>query len=181
LFFLKIGIYFVASFLYIRNNGSTPQRRAPLSSPTRSTTEHASASPALAWALARIARAFANPDGGNKRRARDAFCLGATHPATRARYGVWADTLCDRRLDLAGAIIVLERAYGQERARHQQSRRTWGSSIRPRLELMILGELRLIGRWLRRHAPGRFPDILDNLTTPIGRPVGTVAATIEPA
>jgi hypothetical protein len=137
-------------------------------------------SPALAAAFARIDRAFANPEAGALRRARDAVALGPAHPAARARYGRWAEMLCDRRLDLHGAIIVLERAYGNERARHEDSRRIWGSSIRPRLELMIIGELRLILRWLRRHAGERFPGLLDTLTTPIGRPAGTVAADVLP-
>ena len=136
--------------------------------------------PALAPALARIARPVANTGAGTLRRARDAFALGAAHPAARARYGDWAGILADRRLDLAGAIIVLERAWRAERGRHERSRRIWGASSRPRLELMILGELRLIARWLRRHAEGSFPDILVGLTTPIGRPAGTKAATIVP-
>jgi hypothetical protein len=139
--------------------------------PAIAAVDGAPASPALAGALAAIDRAFANPHGGTLRRARDAFRLGAAHPGTRARYGRWADAVRDRRLDLAGALIVLERAYRAERARHARSRQTWGASIRPRLELMILGEQRLIARWLRRHAAHRFPELLDVLTTPVGRPV----------
>jgi hypothetical protein len=133
--------------------------------------EPPSDSPAVARATERIARAFANPDGGTLRRARDALALGAAHPALRARYGDWAGDALDRRLDLAGATVVLERAFRAERARHEQSRRTWGTSIRPRLALMILGELRLIARFLRRHAEPRFPEILDQLATPVGRPI----------
>jgi hypothetical protein len=127
--------------------------------------------PALARALKEIDRAFANPHGGTLRRARDALRLGAAHPGTRARYGRWADAVRDRRLDLAGALIMLERAYRSERARHARSRQTWGTSIRPRLDLMILGELRLLARWQRRHAAHRFPALIDALTTPAARPV----------
>jgi hypothetical protein len=149
-------------------------------SPPPSTTPEPPASPALARATERIARAFANPDGGTKRRARDAFALDPAHPAIRARYGEWAGAVLDRRLDLDGAIVVLERAFRAERARHEHSRRTWGTAIRPRLALMILGELRLIARWLRRHAGTRVPDSLDHLAAPIGRPVNT-AAKVTPA
>jgi hypothetical protein len=135
------------------------------------------ASPALEHALARIARAFANSQGGTKRRARDAFALGPAHPATRARYGAWAATIRDHRLDLAGALVVLERAWQAERVRHAHSRNVWGTSIRPRLALMILGELRLIARWLRRHRTAdRFPALIASLAAPIGRPAGTDAA-----
>jgi hypothetical protein len=139
-----------------------------------------SASPAVARASERIARAFANPDGGTLRRARDALALAAAHPALRARYGDWAGDALDRRLDLAGAIVVLERAFAAERARHRQSRRIWGTSIRPRLALMVLGELRLLARFLRRHAAPRFPGILEELAMPVGRPIVVpVSATPE--
>ena len=64
-----------------------------------------------------------------------------------------------RALDLGGAIIACERAYRRERAAAESAETLWAIR-RPRLDLMILSELRLLLRFLRRRAPHRFGEIL---------------------
>jgi hypothetical protein len=100
-----------------------------------------------------------------KNAVRDAIELGAWHPQCRARYGRRAEQIADRGLDLDGAVFALERAYRQERTRAEMAFAVWASR-EPRLSLLILDELRLLSRWLRRYQPARLPEILDALTTP---------------
>ena len=108
------------------------------------------ASPALAAALEMIARAGRHaPHAVLKRNVRDAFALGPTDRQVLARYA--ARTMAWRGLDLTAAIAGVERAYRDEILAHRRSTAFGGRSDRPRLALMVLGELRLIMRWLRRH------------------------------
>jgi len=121
-------------------------------------------SAALAKALADIDRWRRHaPHFILKRLARDALELGAEDVRVRVRYGARAQALAPgsppRTLDLGGAIIACERAYRRERAAAESAETLWAIR-RPRLDLMILCELRLLLRFLRRRAPHRFGEIL---------------------
>jgi hypothetical protein len=117
-------------------------------------------SAALAQALADIDRWRRHaPHSILKRMARDALELGAEDVRVRIRYGARAQAIATRALDLGGAIIACDRAHRRERAAAESAATLWAIR-RPRLDLMILSELRLLLRFLRRHAPHRFGEIL---------------------
>jgi hypothetical protein len=94
-----------------------------------------------------------------KRLVRDALELGAQDVRVHVRYGARAQAMAARALDLGGAIIACERAYRRERAAAESAERLWAIR-RPRIDLMILSELRLLLRFFRRHAPHRFDEIV---------------------
>jgi hypothetical protein len=94
-----------------------------------------------------------------KRLARDALELGAHDVRVHVRYGARAEAIAERALDLGGAIIACERAYRRELAAAESAERLWAIR-RPRIDLMVLSELRLLLRFFRRHAPQRFDEIL---------------------
>jgi hypothetical protein len=99
-----------------------------------------------------------------KRFARDAIELGASNPRVQARYRARLDVIRDRGLDLDGAIRAIEDMF---RAEQRQATRViaadlahWG--VTPdRMALMVLGEMRLVGRWLRRYHAYALSQILD--------------------
>jgi hypothetical protein len=135
------------------------------------------ASPAVAAALATVRRAFSNPNGRVRERARDAIRAGAHANQNRARYGDLARRMRDQRLDLDDAVAALDHAYAVEKFAHERSAARWGgTSCRPRTDLLIVAEARLVCRFLRRHAPSSLADILPALTTPCGHPVMLQAA-----
>jgi hypothetical protein len=118
---------------------------------------------ALQAALERIADEFgiAAFHRSRKRRVRRMFKAGCDSE-TRLRYGWLADEALARRLDLAGALVIVDLSH-RANTRHGKSVRLWASSFRL-LNRDTIFALRLTLRWLRRHAPRRFPDILAALT-----------------
>jgi hypothetical protein len=117
-------------------------------------------SPALQRALIRIDREFgaAAIHRTFKDKMRRVLRAGVDHEA-RARYGTWAQTIADRRLDLAGAAIVTARAYAMERERHRTAALLWGARP-PRLDLIIFHEMAVALRFLRRHHPRTMAELL---------------------
>jgi hypothetical protein len=101
---------------------------------------------AMAVALAQIGVAFDEAAIVNafKIRVEHLLRLGPQHPAVRARFGARAEMLAGRGLD--AAIVVAERWWRDER-RAFQIASVFGCA--PRLSLEVLGELRLILRWMR--------------------------------
>jgi hypothetical protein len=61
---------------------------------------------------------------------------------------------------LGGAIALVDRLRGAEIEAREAAIRSWGHSSRPRLALMILDELRLILRVVRRRAPTRYAEFV---------------------
>jgi hypothetical protein len=118
------------------------------------------ASPALQRALDRIGEEFgaAGTHRTFKAKMRRVLREGVDREA-RARYGAWAQWLADRRLDLHGAAIVTTRAYRKEYERHHRAALLWGKRP-PRLDLIIFQEMAVALRFLRRHAPQRWPELL---------------------
>lgn len=121
-------------------------------------------SPALAAALARIEREFgiAAFHRARKRRTRRLMRAGPDDLEVRLRHGWLAQAACERSFDLAAALIVLERCR-RANARHNRPVRLWASSFRL-LDRETIAALRLALRWLRRHAPERFPDVIAAMT-----------------
>jgi hypothetical protein len=83
---------------------------------------------------------------------------GAGHPAARYRYRRLAERY--PAANLAAAIALVGRMRDAEREARAAAIRSWGHSSRPRLSLMILDELRLILRLVRRYVPSRYPDLI---------------------
>jgi hypothetical protein len=74
------------------------------------------------------------------------------------RYRRLAERYAPATLD--GAIAVVERLWRAESEARAKAIRAWGYCGRPRLTLMILDELRLMLRLLRRHAPAHYSALL---------------------
>ena len=104
------------------------------------------AQPAMAIALAQIDAAFDEAAVINdfKLRVERIIGLGPAHPAMRARYAARAAMLSGRGLD--GAVMLAERWWRDERKAYAIASAFGRGS---RLSLEVLGELRLILRWLR--------------------------------
>jgi hypothetical protein len=83
---------------------------------------------------------------------------GAAHPEAWTRYRRLVERYPAANLDTA--IVLVERMRRAEIEARAASVRSWGQSSRPRLTLMILDEVRLILRMLRRYAPARFPGLM---------------------
>jgi hypothetical protein len=83
---------------------------------------------------------------------------GAGHPEVWSRYR----DLAERHplTNLAAALALLERLRDSEREARATAIATWGHSSRPRLVLMMLDELRLILRVVRRYAPASYPSLI---------------------
>jgi hypothetical protein len=79
---------------------------------------------------------------------------GAAHPEAWTRYRRLVERYPAANLDTA--IVLVERMRHAEIEARAASLRSWGQCSRPRFALMILDELRLILRMLRRYAPARF-------------------------
>jgi hypothetical protein len=88
---------------------------------------------------------------------------GAAHPEAWTRYRRLAERYPHVNLD--GAIALIERMRRAELEARAASFRHWGACGRPRLTLMILDEVRLILRMLRRYAPARFAGVLATVRT----------------
>jgi len=102
--------------------------------------------PAMAVALAQIGAAFDEAAAINafKIRVERLIRLGPHHPAVRARFGARASMVFGRGLD--AAIVVVERWWRDERKAFQIAS---ALGCATRLSLEVLGELRLILRWMR--------------------------------
>jgi hypothetical protein len=115
---------------------------------------------AMAAALAAIEATFspAHNHSLKKRRVAALIRLGAAHAGARARYQRLAERYPDANLDTAIAIVArLHRAELDARA---TAVRLWGRCSRPRLALMLLDDLRLILRMVRRYAPTRYAGLV---------------------
>jgi hypothetical protein len=82
---------------------------------------------------------------------------GATHPEVRIRYGTFVERHAVTNLD--AAIVLVDRARCAELEARAVAVGSWGHCSQSRLTLMLLDEIRLILRMLRRHAPERFPQL----------------------
>ena len=83
---------------------------------------------------------------------------GAAHPEAWARYRRLVE--CHPITNLDAAIVLVERMRRAELEARAAAIRSWGHCSRPRLALMILDEVRLILRMLRRYAPARFSGLI---------------------
>jgi hypothetical protein len=63
------------------------------------------------------------------------------------------------RLDTA--IVLIGRLRATECEARAAAIRAWGHSSRPRIALMVLDELRLILRMVRRYAPASYFDLIE--------------------
>jgi hypothetical protein len=120
----------------------------------------ASGGAALAAALATIEATFspAVRHSTFKRRVAALMVLGADHPEVRFRFQSLAERYAGANLDTAVAIV--ERLYRSEIDARETAVRLWGRCSRPRIALMLLQELRLVLRMVRRHAPARYSGLL---------------------
>jgi hypothetical protein len=82
---------------------------------------------------------------------------GLAHPSVWVRYRQFAE--CQPILDLDVTIMSIERMRRAEFEAQTAAIRAWGCCNRPRYTLMLLDELRLILRMLRRLAPLRYRDL----------------------
>jgi hypothetical protein len=83
---------------------------------------------------------------------------GAGHPEIRSRYQRLAERHACANLDTA--IVLVERLYRAEIDARDAAVRLWERCSRPRVALMLLQELRLMLRLVRRHAPMRYPGLV---------------------
>ena len=115
---------------------------------------------ALHAALARIEATFspAKRHSAFKDRVAALIRAGAGHPETRSRYRLLAERHPAANLDTA--IIIVERMRRAELDRRDRAIRAWGHCSRPRLAVMLLDELHLILRMVRRHAPACYPGLI---------------------
>jgi hypothetical protein len=102
-------------------------------------------SPALKYSLAR-------------RRVAALIRQGAAHPEVRARYRRLAERYPLANLDTA--ITIVDRLHSAELDARATAVRLWGRCSRPRLALMLLEDLRLILRMVRRYAPARYATLV---------------------
>jgi hypothetical protein len=93
-----------------------------------------------------------------KRRVAGLMTHGATHPDVRSRYQRLAERYAGANLDTAVAIV--ERLYRAEIDARDSAVRIWGRCSRPRIALMLLQELRLMLRVVRRYTPARYAGIV---------------------
>jgi hypothetical protein len=89
-----------------------------------------------------------------KQRCRAILRHGPEHPEIMFRYRKLAQRW--PVIGLHDAIFMLERMHQAELAAHAVALRVWGHSNRPRIALMMLEELRLLLRVMRRLAPTEF-------------------------
>ncbi len=93
-----------------------------------------------------------------KRRVAALIRQGAAHAEVRARYQRLAERYPLANLDTA--IAIVERLYLAELDARATAVRLWGRCSRPRLALMLLADLRLILRMVRRYAPARYAGLV---------------------
>jgi hypothetical protein len=104
---------------------------------------------------------------------------GAAHPEAWTRYRRLVERYPLANLD--AAIVLVERMCRAEIEARAASVRNWGLCSRPRLPLMILEEVRLILRMVRRYAPAQYPSLVATvaaagLTVPTQATVAVEAA-----
>ncbi len=119
----------------------------------------------LAAAYAQIEAAF-SPSACHarfKERVAALMRSGPTDPEVRMRYRILAER--HRAVGLDGAIVLVERLRDGEITARAATARNWGANGRPRLALMIIDELRLILRVVRRFMPACFAGILAAVLT----------------
>jgi hypothetical protein len=92
-----------------------------------------------------------------KRRVAALIRQGAAHVEVRARYERLAERYPLANLDTA--IAIVERLHRAELDARGTAVRLWGRCSRPRLGLMLLEDLRLIQRMVRRYAPARYAGL----------------------
>ena len=93
-----------------------------------------------------------------KRRVSALVTYGAAHPEVRSRYLRLAERYAGANLDTA--VVIVERLYRAEIDARDAGTRLWGRCSRPRIALMLLQELRLALRLVRRYAPARYAGIV---------------------
>jgi hypothetical protein len=82
---------------------------------------------------------------------------GPLHPQA-SRYRGIAERHPIATLDTA--ILIVERRRRAELDARAKAMEAWGRCSRPRFAIMLLDELRLILRLLRRYAPAQYPSVL---------------------
>jgi len=115
---------------------------------------------ALAAAYAHIDATFspALPHAMLKGRVAALMKGGVVAPRACLRYGWLIGPRPVENLD--AAIVLVERMRCAECEARAAAVRNWGHCCRPRRVLMILDEVRLILRMLRRYAPAHFPRLV---------------------
>jgi hypothetical protein len=93
-----------------------------------------------------------------KRRVAGLVRYGAAHPEIRWRYQRLAGRYAGSDLDTA--VVIVERLHRAEIDARDAAVRLWGRCSRPRIALMLLQELRLVLRLVRRYAPARYPGLV---------------------
>jgi hypothetical protein len=93
-----------------------------------------------------------------KRRVAGLIAHGTAHPEVRSRYQRLAERYA--AADLGTAVVIVERLYRAEIDARESAIRNWGRCSRPRIALMLLQELRLMLRMVRRYAPARYGGIV---------------------
>jgi hypothetical protein len=93
-----------------------------------------------------------------KRRVAVLIRQGAAHPEVGARYRRLVERYSLANLDTA--IAIVERLHSAELDARAAAVRLWGRCSRPRLALMLLEDLRLILRMVRRYAPARYAALV---------------------
>jgi hypothetical protein len=96
-----------------------------------------------------------------KDRVAAAIGRGAGHPAVWTRYRHLAERYPAARLDTA--IVLIGRLRVTECEARAAAIRAWGHSSRPRIALMVLDELCLILRMVRRYAPASYSDVINTV------------------
>jgi hypothetical protein len=96
-----------------------------------------------------------------KDRVAAAMGRGAGHPAVWTRYRHLAERYPVASLDTA--IVLIERLRATECKAREAAIRAWGHSSRPRIALMVLDELRLILRMVRRYTPASYSDLVETV------------------
>jgi hypothetical protein len=86
------------------------------------------------------------------------IAAGPGHPEVWMRYRSVVER--HRVANLDAAIVIVGRMRSAESEARRAAIQAWGHSSRPRLALMILDELRLILRVMRRRAPSRYRAVV---------------------
>jgi len=104
--------------------------------------------------------------------------LGAAHREVRGRYRIFVERHPITNLD--AAIMLVDRMHCAELEARAVAVGNWGHCSHSRLTSMLLQEVRLILRMLRRYAPARFPDIMVEVrATDLEKPVWAIADAAE--
>jgi len=118
---------------------------------------------AMDAALAQIEAAFAKPAIPNDLKARVAKAIqrGPDNPVIRARYGARARHLLDHR------VFQIENAVRRVKVWNTDANLTQALAMRlrqtPGLTVMVLEELHLTLRWMRRYHPEKYFGVLEEV------------------